>query len=182
MAAAAQKRFEKERESILKELPESVTKMFGAIGFALPEDEDVAGMIPVLVVSPYDVPPKPVRDVYWWGLFGQSKKDKAIDKLAYLVYHYGHDDPDDSYSFVEQDEFLPYETGKERGYHILSEALAAKVEAGAELAELEQITVRGLKEMREDLEKDPLDRKRGVPFQERHEKLISNPPAKKIKT
>lgn len=177
----AKKKFEKEREKTLAELPESVKAMFGQIGFAASE-HDENEIIPVLVLSPYDVPPKPVRDVYWYDLFGKAKRSKSVDKLAYLVYHYGHDDPDDCYSFIEQDEFYSYEEGKERGYDVMPEALAAKLKAGGDLTEEEEIRVRGLKEMEEDVPKAPEERKRGTTdFLERHEKL-KEPPAKKRKT
>ena len=155
--------------------------MAGQIGFA-PSEEDETEIVPVLVLSPYDVPPKPVRDVYWYDMFGKAKRTKKIDQLPYLVYHYGHDDPDDCYSFIEQDEFISYENGKEKGYDVMPEALASKVKEGGDLTEEEEIRVRGLKEMEEDVPKKPTDRKRGTTdFQERYEKL-KEPPAKKQKT
>lgn len=179
---AAKKKFEKEREKTLGELPDSIKDMFGQIGFA-PSDDHENVIVPVLVVSPYDVPPKPVRDVYWYDMFGKAKRSKKVDKLAYLVYHYGHDDPDDCYSFIEQDDFIPYEIGKDRGYDIMQEDLAVKVKEGGDLTEEEEIIVRGLKELEEDVPKEPSERKRGTTdFQERYEKLTKEPPAKKQKT
>jgi len=178
---AEKKKFEKEREKTLAELPDSVKAMFNQIGFA-PAEHDESELVPVLILSPYDVPPKPVRDVYWYDLFGKAKRSKEVDKLPYLVYHYGQNDPDDCYSFVEQDEFISYEEGKEKGYDVMPEALAAKVKEGSALTEEEEILVRGLKEMAEDVLKEPAERKRGTTdFQERYEKL-KEPPAKKRKT
>lgn len=180
---SAKKLFEAEREKILSELPESIKAMFGTIGFAAAEfDEN--DMIPVLVMSPYDVPPKPVRDVYWFDYFSKAKRSKTLDKLSYLVYHYGADDPDDCYSFIEHDDFISYEEGKARGYDVLPADLALKLqqqqsEENIELTEEEVRRVRGLRELNEDVLKDPIERKRGtIDFKERHELL---PPSSKSK-
>ena len=198
MAEAARKAFEKEREQILKDLPQSVKDMFGSIGFAPQDDSDdddsdednddnhnktaQSAVRPVLVVNPYDVPPKPVRDVYWFDLYSKAKRTKQLTRLAYLVYHYGADDPDDCYSFLEHDEFVPYEDGHAKGYDVLPAPLRAKMEQGVPLTEQEQTTVRGLEELHEDVSKPPRERRRGIDFQERWEKLASAPPpAKKQK-
>ena len=182
---SAKKKFEAEREKILSELPESCKAMFGTIGFATAEFDENE-IIPVLVMSPYDVPPKPVRDVYWFDLFSKSKRSKALEKLAYLVYHYGADDPDDCYSFIEQDEFISYEDGVKLGYDILSPELEQKIKDGVALTDEEKLRVRGLRELNEDVPKDPTERKRGNEgFKERHELLESSklkkPPAKRQK-
>jgi hypothetical protein len=181
MADAARKRFEAERDKTLSELPDNIKDMFGVIGFCQSEFDD-DDIVPVLVVSPYDVPPKPVRDIYWYDLFGNAKKSKKLSELAYLVYHYGHVDADTLYSFVEQDEFIAYDVGKEHGYDQLPAELATKVANGETLTEEEDIRVRALKELQEDIVKDKSERKRGLPFQERHEQQLKQPPKKKRKT
>lgn len=179
---AARKDFEKSREKQLSELPESVKSMFGQIGFAFSEDNGEEG-VPVLVVSPYDVPPKPIRDIYWFDRFSKSKKSKKLAELSYLVYHYGSLDLDDCYSFVEQDDFLSYEIGKKNGYDMIPLEVQEKMSAGVELTEKESERVRGIQEMTEDIDKDPTERKRGyVDFKERHEEDNCNdkkPPAKR---
>ena len=202
MADAARRAFEKERDQILNDLPPTVKDMFGAIGFA-PQDEDdddddaedndnnnaakaaqaQPAFRPVLVVNPYNVPPKPVRDVYWFDLYSQAKRKKKLTRLAYLVYHYGADDPDDCYSFVEHDEFIPYEAGHAKGYDVVPPQLRAKMDQGQPLTEQEQTTVRGLEELHEDVSKPPMARRRGIAFEERWEKLVSSapPPAKRQK-
>ena len=182
---SAKRKFEAEREKILSELPESVKAMFGTIGFAAAEFDENE-IIPVLVMSPYDVPPKPVRDVYWFDLFSKCKRSKSLEKLAYLVYHYGADDPDDCYSFIEQEDFISYEDGCKQGYDVLSSELELKVKEGAELTEAEALRVRGLQELHEDVPKEMNERKRGNEgFKERHELLESSklkkPPAKRQK-
>ena len=180
----AKSKFEAERKQILADLPESIKAMFGTIGFAAAEFDENE-IVPVLVMSPYDVPPKPVRDVYWFDQYSKAKRSKSLDKLAYLVYHYGADDPDDCYSFIEQDEFISYEDGVRLGYDQLSVELDQKVKDGADLTEEEALRVRGLNELHEDVLKDASLRKRGNEgFKERHEqadKASTQPPTKRQK-
>jgi hypothetical protein len=176
---SAKSRFEAERNQILAELPDSIKAMFGTIGFAAAEFDENE-IVPVLIMSPYDVPPKPVRDVYWFHLFSKARRYKALDKLAYLVYHYGADDPDDCYSFIEQDDFISYEHGVKMGYNLLPSELDQKVKNSVELTEEEALKVRGLNELNEDVVKDPSQRKRGNEgFKERHELLEQSPAAEK---
>ncbi|CAB9524415.1 expressed unknown protein [Seminavis robusta] len=196
MAAVAKGKFEKEKETILKSLPEEVTSMFGIMGFCKAEedddeDEENAGKatdpdyVPCLVLSPYSVPPRPVRDVYWWDFYSTRKRKKQLKKLEYLVYHYGIDDPLDCYSFVTQEDFVTYDDGLKAGYDKLPSAIQAKVDAGEELTEEEERRVRGLKEMNEDAEKPAEDRRRGNwEFKERHEQMEEKkggPPRKRQK-
>ena len=179
----------------MKSLPDSVKQAFGTMGFCKPEkpedDSDDEGekpvhvvdneFVPCLVMNPYDVPPRPVRDIYWHNLYMDKKKKKKLDELEYLVYHYGHDDPDDCYSFIAREDFKSYDAGMKEGFGNLPSAIQAKVDTGAELTEEEQQRVRALDEMNEDAKKDPVDRKRGnYPFKERHEK-VKAPPAKRQK-
>lgn len=178
-------RFEKERQKTLKELPDSIKQSFGQIGFYISqasdddeEKKDVA--VPVLIMNPFDVPPKPVRDIYWFDYFNRAKRAKKLSELAFLVYHYGANDPDDCYSFVEQEDFISFEDGKEMGYNILPEGLEEK----ENLTEREETLIRGFREMEQDLEKDPGERKRGnTEFLERHEEpaITKDPPAKRKK-
>eukprot|EP00536_Pseudo-nitzschia_multiseries_P002682 jgi/Psemu1/283891/fgenesh1_pg.36_\ len=149
-------------------------------------------MKPVLIVSPYDVPPKPVRDIYWMDAFTKAKRSKAkLKKLDYLVYVYGSDDPDDCYNFLSHEEFVSLEEGKASGFDEIPPAVASKSEA--ERTSSESKLVRALEEMKADLAKSPEDRrKHGSPFLEVHEKLQAQamekeeaqkgPPAKKLKT
>ena len=177
----AKARFEKEREKILSEIPAEVKAQFGQIGFA---EMDGERGVPVLVLNPYDIPPRPFRDVYWFDMFSKSKGKKG-KPMSHVVYHYGSDDPDDCYSFVELDKFEPYESGKEKGYGQIGKVLQDKIDSQVELSEEEQALVRSIEEMLADVPKEPGDRKRGVlNFKERHETLSEKkpPPKKKQKT
>lgn len=200
MADDAKEKWEKERIDVLKALPDNLKDAFGTIGFCPgeeDEDEDNQSsalaqpyMQPVLIVSPYDVPPKPVRDIYWMDAFSKAKRSKAkLKKLDYLVYVYGSDDPDDCYNFVKHEDFVQLEQAQKHGLDILPKAIVEKPES--ERTDAENKLVRALDEMRADLPKARGDRKHGDPFLEGHEKMLakeaekaqsSPPPAKKQKT
>lgn len=180
MSDLAQAKFEKEKEQVLKSLPDTFKKTFGVIGFCKHEpDEDEeenananAGeeYIPCLILGPYSIPPRPFRDVYWWDYYSKAKRTKKLGEMEYLVYHYGATDNNDCYSFITQENFKSYEDGLAEGLDKLPASLQAKVDAGEELTEEEQVRVNGLKEIKEDVDKAPEDRKRGNwQFKERHE-------------
>ena len=206
MAEAAKAKFEKERNDVLKALPSELKDLFGTIGFCMGEqddddDEDETNnpttatppapqqtyMQPVLIVSPYDVPPKPIRDIYWMDAFSKAKRSKAkLKKLDYLVYVYGSDDPDDCYNFVTHEDFVPLEQAQKTGLDVLPKAVAEKPEDKRTKSEIK--LARALEEMKADLPKAPGDRKHGEPFLERYEALLAKekedqePAAKKQKT
>mmetsp|Transcript_1671 Transcript_1671/g.4321 ORF Transcript_1671/g.4321 Transcript_1671/m.4321 type:complete len:218 (+) Transcript_1671:451-1104(+) len=187
MADEAKAKFEKERNDVLKALPDELKNVFGTIGFCLGDEDDdddegdtaaatpptttsTSYMQPVLIVSPYDVPPKPVRDIYWMDAFSKAKRSKAkLKKLDYLVYVYGSDDPDDCYNFVPHDDFVPVEQGVKSGMDVLPKYVADKPES--ERTGFETKLARALEEMKADLPKAPGDRKHGSPFLEGYEKM-----------
>uniref|UniRef100_A0A7S1Y731 Uncharacterized protein n=1 Tax=Grammatophora oceanica TaxID=210454 RepID=A0A7S1Y731_9STRA len=190
-----EEKFEKERKTILKSLPKHIKDMFGIMGFCKAEEDDddsdddqaakqastTPEFVPCLVLSPYDVPPRPVRDVYWHNLYMDKKRKKKLASLEYLVYHYGANDPDDCYSFIAHEDFTTYDDGISKGYGKLPAVLQSKVDNATSLTEQEQQRVRGIEEMVEDAAKEPADRKRGnYPFLERHEEKKA-PPAKRQK-
>lgn len=164
----AKKKFEKEREKVLSEIPASVKAMFGQIGFAL--SEELGELAPILIVNPYDVPPKPVRDVYWFDMFSKGKRSKKLKSMSYLAYWYGSSDPDDCYSFIEQGDFEPYASGEQKGLGMLSKAVQDKIDDKLPLSEEDEFRIRAFEEMTEDVLKPPEERRRGnIGFLERHE-------------
>jgi hypothetical protein len=167
---SAKRAFEKEREKILSEIPANVKAMFGQIGFAVSEETEQ--FVPILALNPYDVPPKPVRDVYWFDMFSKGKRSKKLSKMSYLVYWYGSDDPEDCYSFIEQDDFISYETGEKKGYGELSKAVQDKIDGNLPMSDEERGMIRAIEEMKHHLTQEPVERKcRFGVFKERHEML-----------
>lgn len=197
MAEEAKEKFEKEKSDVLKALPKEIRESFGTIGFsprAEDDDDEAASQLPylqpVLIVSPYDVPPKPIRDIYWMDAFTKAKRSKAkLKKLDYLAYVYGSDNPNDCYNFVTHEDFVTLEEGKTNGFGVIPPEVSSKPES--ERTSAENKLVRGIEEMNVELAKAPEDRRNhGTPFLEAHEKLQSKdredskdqPPAKKQKT
>jgi hypothetical protein len=208
---SAQMNFEAERDKILSELPPVIRDSFGFIGFFLVEDngdddddeddddEDKAKKgastptptteyyQPALIVSPFDVPPKPVRDIYWMDMFTKAKRSKAkLAAMDYLVYLYGSHDADDCYNFVAQDELVSFKDAQEQGLDQLPVELEEKQKSGVKLTHVESTLIRGYEEMKVDIDKEPQDRKPNAKFAfvERHEvkKVASDgPPRKKQK-
>jgi hypothetical protein len=84
---------------------------------------------------------------------------------------YGSDDPDDCYNFVKQTDFISLEDAINRGYNKLPTFIATKTVN--ERTEYETRLIRGLDEMKIDSNKEPVDRKWGNPFLERHEKMVT---------
>jgi hypothetical protein len=72
----AQKKFEEERDAVLASIPESYRALFGQIGF-YPWSKS---LLPVLIVSPYDVPPSPVRK-QWLEMFNKVSFGASLGSL-----------------------------------------------------------------------------------------------------
>jgi hypothetical protein len=127
-----------------------------------------------------------------YAAFTKAKRSKAkLAALDYLVYVYGADDADDCYNFVSHDEFVSLEEAQEQGLDQLPEELKERIEKkktdpSVKLSEVEEKLIRGLEEMKADVDKDPKDRKphSKYAFVERHEesKDAKGPPQKKQKT
>lgn len=192
--------FEAAREKILSDLPAALKDKFGEIGFFLVEHEDDSEddeapkaadlpnyYQPVLIVNPFEVPPKPVRDIYWMEIFKKGKRSKAkMATLDYLVYVYGSDDAGDCYNFVSHEDFITLEDAKAQNIDVVPAELEGK--DAKDLSEVEIKLLAGHKEMKADLAKDPKDRnpQSKFPFLERYEERDqeeagSGPPAKKVK-
>ena len=82
--------------------------------------------------------------------------------MSYLVYWYGQQRPGDYYSFVQQKQFISYEAGFREGYHKIPSTIQKKIDDEWQLTKMEEIRVRRIEEMQEDLDRPPSDRKRGV--------------------
>ncbi|KAG7340950.1 hypothetical protein IV203_030564 [Nitzschia inconspicua] len=173
-------KFEAERDKILSDLPQNLKDKFGEIGFVLveddgdDEDDDEDKKVtpqqpkeyyqPALIVNPYEVPPKPVRDIYWFQLYQKAKRSKAkLAAMDYLVYIYGSDDADDCYNFVSQEEFLSLKDAQEQGLDKLPAELEEKKQSAGKLSDVEATLVRGFEEMQHDINKEPTDRKPQYP-------------------
>jgi len=69
--------------------------------------------LPIIQLSPYDIPCGPVRDD-WMEMYNRDKE------LQRVVYWYG---VDKEFSFVNGNEIMTYEEGVKKGYHILPDRI-----------------------------------------------------------
>mmetsp|Transcript_19636 Transcript_19636/g.48279 ORF Transcript_19636/g.48279 Transcript_19636/m.48279 type:complete len:822 (-) Transcript_19636:25-2490(-) len=146
--------FEKTKQEVLDSLPEEVTSKFGQQFFS----KWGKSCLPLLVLSPYNVPPGPVRDM-WFTMYDKVKKQDRLASASNLVYWYGaYDDPANAYSFVIKTKLIPYATGIKKGHNKLPNPLQKKLDAGKKLGGQEKMLVQGLEEMEEDKDKEPNER------------------------
>jgi hypothetical protein len=103
------------------------------------------------------------------SFFVSQKKDKGdLSQLSYLIYWYGADQDSAMYGFVAPRAFIPYEVekAKTKSAHKLPERIRTKVEqSGGDASVLnakDLALFRGYKEMEEDLQNEPSERKRGL--------------------
>eukprot|EP00339_Tiarina_fusa_P000689 CAMPEP_0117006428 /NCGR_PEP_ID=MMETSP0472-20121206/6659_1 /TAXON_ID=693140 ORGANISM="Tiarina fusus, Strain LIS" /NCGR_SAMPLE_ID=MMETSP0472 /ASSEMBLY_ACC=CAM_ASM_000603 /LENGTH=939 /DNA_ID=CAMNT_0004707889 /DNA_START=241 /DNA_END=3060 /DNA_ORIENTATION=- len=136
--------FERERDEILRDIPEEVKARFGQIMFSKWSNS----YLPVLVMNPFKVPPGGVRDL-WYSMHDKVKSAGRLDSMTNLVYWYGaYNDPPSAYSFLAVKKLIPYDVGIKKGY---DQTPKGKKKVNDQL-------IRGLEEMKEDLVKEPEDR------------------------
>ena len=76
-----------------------------------------------------------------------------------MVYWYGsYDDPGNAYSLIPSSKLVPYEVGVTKGYGKIGNALQKKIDENKKLSKNDALFVKGLEELKVDLEKDPKDR------------------------
>lgn len=88
----AKKEFEKSREEILKKIPKKYSNMFGSIGFT---KWNKGTIIPVLILSPYEVPPGAVRQM-WMDMFAKVRFSLHLSisnqiKIFHLNFFFGNE-------------------------------------------------------------------------------------------
>ena len=78
--------------------------------------------------------------------------------MTHMVYWYGsYDDPGNAYSLVPSSNLVPYEVGLKKGYGI-GKSLQKKIDENKKLTKNDALIIRGVEELKIDLEKDPKDR------------------------
>jgi len=92
-------------------------------------------------------------------------------KIPYLIYWYGYDSKQ-GYGFLGPNLFIPYEKGIKDKKYKQYEAVQRKKEEGKKLSKPDQVKLKALEEIAEDLKIEPLQRKRGIAdFQEGYQLL-----------
>ena len=95
--------------------------------------------------------------------------------MEYLFYWYGSTDLSACYGFKREKQLKTYEWGVENNHHQLPTAIQKKIESGKKLSGDDYYLDLALQEMKEDIEKEPTERRRGhVDFKEPYESLTLN--------
>ena len=79
--------------------------------------------------------------------------------MSYLIYYYGSDLNDNCFSFIPQRSFTSYENGVKKGYDKLPKNIQKKVDGSGKLTKADSNVIQRLEEMREDLKKEPKERR-----------------------
>eukprot|EP00579_Thalassiosira_antarctica_P008433 CAMPEP_0201896918 /NCGR_PEP_ID=MMETSP0902-20130614/45604_1 /ASSEMBLY_ACC=CAM_ASM_000551 /TAXON_ID=420261 /ORGANISM="Thalassiosira antarctica, Strain CCMP982" /LENGTH=470 /DNA_ID=CAMNT_0048429629 /DNA_START=388 /DNA_END=1800 /DNA_ORIENTATION=- len=141
-----------EKESILKQIDQSVKEDFRTVGFAKWRRR----WLPIVQLGPYDIEPGAVRDD-WMKLFRKTSKHSTIPRL---VYWYGspRNDLSSSFSFLNANTIVSYTEGIEQNCHKLSSTVETKRAAGKKLTFAERMLVEGLAEIEVEVELSKEDR------------------------
>jgi len=161
----AKAELEKEKSKVMSKLPVEVKNLFGKIGFA----KWGRDCLPALALSPYRVPPGAARDA-WMNMFRRMRKNgNPLDEICILVHWYGEEDPDNLFSLLEINKFIPYEesTQEIRNY---AKAARQKQKLEKKLTRCDKQRIRAMEQLKLDLIKNPWERQ-PVDFKERDELL-----------
>eukprot|EP00986_Skeletonema_menzelii_P001764 scaffold488_cov142-Skeletonema_menzelii.AAC.3 len=158
-----EKDFNKQKQEILKQLPEQMKQQFLQIGFAQARN----GFRPVLFLSPYDVF-YPVRTP-WLNRF---KKTTDPRKVPWIVYWYGQP-LQNAFSLVSASNCLSYAKALERGVADLPKDILQKINSGKKLGKSEEKLHHIWAQIEADIHKAPADRIPFVKPKEDHEMIQS---------
>jgi len=163
----AKKKFEQHRDDVLAHIPRHVKEGFREIGFL----KFGKTFFPVLQLSPFDVEPGKVRDL-WMTMFEHCRMKKR--PMTILIYWYGitWKNRSDAFSFVPKNIVHSYEDGVSKGYNILPPKIQKKRQSGKILSSMEMWHLNGLAQLEEELKRPKEDRiKWMTQFSEEYEDL-----------
>merc|ERR1712232_564496 len=146
--------FERKKKEVLKNIPLDVKNLFQEVGFAKWQKN----FLPVLVLSPYSVPPGAVRE-QWLKMYEKVKENYRLDSMSLLVSWYGTYDSNSAYSLVPRKNFITYEDGCKLGYDTLPKKIQSKQDSGKKLSGSEEFISLGIAQIKKEFEKNPEDRK-----------------------
>lgn len=145
--------FEKGRDDIMARIPDDVKTGFLKLGFAKWGKE----WLPVVQLSPFQVPPGSVRD-QWMEMFNNTLRNKR--PMSRLMFWYGtpKDDLSVGYSFVPHNKFMSYEQGRKANHHGVPQKIEKKLDSSKKLTASEAQRVEGLDQINSDINLEPSER------------------------
>ncbi|KAL7574463.1 hypothetical protein ACA910_015832 [Epithemia clementina (nom. ined.)] len=151
-----QEDLEAQKAEIPADVPELIQKMFGQVGFV----KWNKNFRPVLVLSPLDVPMGPARSL-WMKMYHKMKENhRPLESMSVLVYWYGEKKTSEYFNLVPQSKFIPYDDKATTKMLAYAKKAELKTGQGKNLTHDDKQRIRGMQQLREDLEKDPADRRR----------------------
>ena len=158
-------RFEKEKEEILSIVPKGHQDNWGQIGFV----KWAKQWRPVVLQSPYSVPPNSQMRDQWMTMFRNCQEDPK--RMTFLCYWYGTDNPGEAYTFQQRRTIILHNEGVKKDFHLVPKTIQRKLDRNKKLTKAERELVNGLKVVEEELTKKPEDRVL-VPVREFHEQML----------
>lgn len=160
-----EKDFNKEKQEIMRQLPDEMKRQFLQVGFArLDARSDYK---PVIFLSPYDVF-YPVR----WPWLERFKKATDPQKVPRIVCWYG-EGIENSFSLVTANNCLSYNKARKRGVADVPKEILQKIRKRKTLSKSEEKLYHSLKQIEADADKAPSDRIRFEKPKEDHELVQS---------
>lgn len=160
-----EKDFNKEKQEIMRQLPDEMKRQFLQVGFARLDAR--SGYKPVIFLSPYDVF-YPVR----WPWLDQFKKATDPQKVPRIVYWYGQE-IELAFSIVTANNCLSYNEARKLGVADIPKDILQKIKRRKKLSKSEEKLYHSLKQIEEDIDKAPADRIRFEKPKEDHELVQS---------
>jgi len=160
-----EKDFNKEKQEIMRQLPDEMKRQFLQVGFARLDAR--SGYKPVIFLSPYDVF-YPVR----WPWLDQFKKTTDPQKVPRIVYWYGQE-IELAFSIVTANNCLSYNEARKIGVADIPKDILQKIKRRKKLSKSEEKLYHSLKQIEEDIDKAPADRIRFEKPKEDHELVQS---------
>jgi len=160
-----EKDFNKEKQEIMRQLPDEMKRQFLQIGFARLDAK--SGYKPVIFLSPYDVF-YPVRTPW----LGQFKRATDPQKVPRIVYWYGAD-VENAFSIVNANNCLSYNKARKKGVAELPKDILQKIKRRKTLSKSEEKLYHSWKQIEGDIDKAPADRIRFEKPKEDHELVQS---------
>merc|ERR1712032_677964 len=110
------------------------------------------------ILSPFSVPKGNVR-ARWFQMFSRIHQNRKYKNTRLLVYWYGSENPNISYSLIPRTNFIPYSVGLERGLTKLPKSIVDKIKTGnRSLTPNEMLLRAALKQLTKEIKKSPAER------------------------
>lgn len=142
----------------LKAYPDEAKDLFKEVGFVRWRKRH----LPVLVLSPLDVPAGPVREAWLraYHKYQNSLQNGSHRRMnpSVLVHWYGSENPKRAYSLVPCTKFIPYEQCVAKGLQNVTDRLQQRMTSGKAVSSAEREYLQGIQIMQQEVDIAPSNR------------------------